>query len=123
EPARRWSVDQARAVLREMLSGALSRNGQAREDTDTQAVVRPPAGPPPAVRDPANQVGGRAMLDPSKSLSGQLAHLNTRTPAPDNDQQAGRRSVPAQAGPAHSPELAGPRGPVAHPVGRRPAPE
>ena len=133
EPARRWSVDQARAVLREMLSGALSRNGQAREDTDTQAVVRPPAGPPPAVRDPANQVGGRAMLDPNKSLSGQLAHLNPGRGAPayGDEQAPGPAPVPAQGGPAHSPDgrpragdaFAGPRGPVAPPGGRRPAPE
>ena len=105
EPTRRWSVDQARAVLREMLSGALSRTGQAREDTDTQAVVRPPAGPPPAVRDPANQVGGRAMLDPNKSLSGQLAHLSPgRTVAPEAEEPARPRPIPAQTGPTHSPD-------------------
>jgi serine/threonine protein kinase len=131
EPARRWSVDQARAVLREMLSGALSRNGQAREDTDTQAVVRPPAGPPPAVRDPANQVGGRAMLDPNKSLSGQLAHLNPgRDAGPALDEQAGRPGpVPVQGAPAHAADgrsassraAPGSRGTGALPGGRRPA--
>src|SRR4051812_27110318 len=78
EPSRRWSVDQARAMLREMLSGTLSRSGHAhtRHDTDPQAIIRQPIGPPPAVRPtgPA-QVGGRAMLDPNEPLTGALARL------------------------------------------------
>jgi hypothetical protein len=77
EPARRWSVDQARAALRELLTGALGR--RARHDTDVHAVIRPPAGPPPALREPSprggRQVGGRAMLDPDEPLTGQLARL------------------------------------------------
>jgi serine/threonine protein kinase len=106
DPSRRWSVDQARAVLREMLSGELSRNGQARIDTDTQAVVRPPAGPPPAIRDPASQVGGRAMLDPGKSLSGQLAHLQPGPGAPPPPADEPRLPpVPTQGGPSHSDPL------------------
>jgi serine/threonine protein kinase len=111
EPSRRWSVDQARAVLREMLSGALSRNGQAREDTDTQAVVRRPAGPPPAVRDPATQVGGRAMLDPSKSLSEELAQLRSGPTAAAPVEDPRTRAIPAQGAPS--------RGQAGH----RPAPE
>jgi eukaryotic-like serine/threonine-protein kinase len=76
EPSRRWSVDQARVVLRELLAGELSRSGHAhsRNDTDPHAVVRPPAGPPPALRT-GGQVGGRAMLDPNEPLTGQLARL------------------------------------------------
>jgi serine/threonine protein kinase len=87
EPSRRWSVDQARAVLREMLSGTLSRSGHAhaQHDTDPQAIIRQPVGPPPAVRPtgPA-QVGGRAMLDPNEGITGALARLQSppeqRTP-------------------------------------------
>jgi hypothetical protein len=77
EPSRRWTVDQARAVLRELLSGSLSRSGRARHDTDPTAIVRPPVGPPPAIREPGptRQVGGRAMLDPDEPLTGQLARL------------------------------------------------
>jgi hypothetical protein len=77
EPSRRWSVDQARAALRELLSGPLGRSGRSRTDTDTDtgAIVRQPAGPPPAVREPGRQVGGRAMLDPDESLTGQLARI------------------------------------------------
>ncbi len=76
DPALRWDVDRARAVLREMLAGVLSRPSQAhaRHDTDPNAVVRPPAGPPPAIRR-SGQVGGRAMLDPDEPLTGQLARL------------------------------------------------
>jgi serine/threonine protein kinase len=76
EPSLRWSVDQARAVLRELLAGPLSRSGQAhaQHDTDPHAVVRPVSGPPPAIRNQA-QVGGRAMLDPAESLTGHLARL------------------------------------------------
>jgi serine/threonine protein kinase len=77
EPSQRWTVDQARAVLRELLSGSLSRSGRARHDTDPTAIVRQPTGPPPAIREPGltRQVGGRAMLDPDESLTGQLARL------------------------------------------------
>src|SRR5262249_20902203 len=73
----RWTVDQARAVLRELLSGSLSRSGRARHDTDPTAIVRPPVGPPPAIREPGptRQVGGRAMLDPDEPLTGKLARL------------------------------------------------
>jgi len=76
EPAHRWSVDHARAVLRELLSGALSRSGQAHahHDTDPHAVVRPPVGAPPAILR-SGQVGGRAMLDPDEPLTGQIARL------------------------------------------------
>lgn len=74
EPSRRWTVDQARAVLRELLSGTLSRSTHARLDTDPYAVVRPPDPPAPPPRR-ERQVGGRAMLDPDEPLSGQLARL------------------------------------------------
>jgi len=83
EPSRRWSVEQARAVLRELLTGTLgpTRNAHLRQDTDPVAVIRPPAGPPPAVRS-GSQVGGRAMLDPDEPLSGQLARLREAAGAP-----------------------------------------
>jgi len=87
EPAKRWNVDQARAVLRELLSGPLSRSSRARHDTDPTAIVRQPAGPPPALHDTTGRkVGGRAMLDPDEPLTGQLARLRAvhadRTGAP-----------------------------------------
>jgi hypothetical protein len=80
EPSRRWSVDQARVALRELLTGPLSRSGHAHahNETDPHAVMRPTAPPPPpAIRDRGTgpHVGGRAMLDPDESLTGQLARL------------------------------------------------
>ena len=82
EPSRRWSVEQARTELRELLTGTLgpSRLTKAREgdvdptDTDPVAVIRPAIAPPPPAR-PGAQVGGRAMLDPDEPLTGQLARL------------------------------------------------
>jgi hypothetical protein len=82
EPSRRWSVEQARTELRELLTGTLgpSRLTKSREgdvdptETDPAAVIRPPIAPPPPTR-PGAQVGGRAMLDPDEPLTGQLARL------------------------------------------------
>jgi len=80
EPTRRWSVDQARVALRELLTGQLSRSGHAHanHETDPHAVIRPAPTPPPALiqdRPGAPKVGGRAMLNPDESLTGQLARL------------------------------------------------
>ncbi len=106
EPARRWGVDQARAVLRELLTGSLGRIGRARHDTDLQAVVRPDAGPPPAVREPrraGHQVGGRAMLDPDEPLTGQLARRGpapTRPTGPPPAPPPGRPPAPLPGPPA-----------------------
>ena len=82
EPSTRWSVERARTELRELLTGTLGpgRTPKLRQDsadpteTDPVAVIRPPIGPPPAVRS-SPQVGGRAMLDPDEPLTGQLARL------------------------------------------------
>ena len=83
DPSRRWSVDHARAHLRELLSGPLSRSGQppGRMDTDPHAVVRLPPGPPPAIRT-GRQVGGRAMLDPDEPLTGALTRLRADAQPP-----------------------------------------
>lgn len=76
DPANRWTVDQARDMLRDMLNGPLARSSAAHPDTDPYAVVRPPVSPPPAVNPtPSGQVGGRAMLAPGESLSGHLAKI------------------------------------------------
>ncbi|GAA1787112.1 hypothetical protein GCM10009682_06440 [Luedemannella flava] len=77
DPARRWTVDQARDMLRELLGGPLGRSPVQHPDTDPYAVVRPPVTPPPAVNPPppSGQVGGRAMLAPGASLTDHLASL------------------------------------------------
>jgi serine/threonine protein kinase len=111
DPSRRWNVDHARAVLRELLSGALSRSGQppGRQDTDPHAVVRLPPGPPPAIHT-GRQVGGRAMLDPDEPLTGALARLRADRgldPAPP-------RARPGSGATATVPPVPGPA-PVAGP--------
>jgi eukaryotic-like serine/threonine-protein kinase len=84
EPSRRWSVEQARTALRELLTGTLAppRNAHLRQDTDPVAVIRPPAAPPPAIVPPGSQVGGRAMLDPDEPIAGQIARLRERAGLP-----------------------------------------
>ncbi len=106
EPSRRWGVDQARAVLRELLSGALGRTGRARHDTDPTAAVRPPTGAPPAIREPRGQVGGRAMLDPDEPLSGSWPGCELSGDSP---------RLPRQTRPARRR-----RSPPAPPAGRAP---
>ncbi|MGE5828699.1 MAG: protein kinase domain-containing protein [Micromonosporaceae bacterium] len=90
EPSRRWPVDQARGALRELLAGPLGRSGgpPGRADTDPYAVVRPPSGPPPAIRT-GSQIGGRAMLDPNEPISGQLRRIR--------EERGGGSKNPAEA--------------------------
>src|SRR5262249_23712014 len=87
-----------------------------RQDTDPTAIVRTPAGPPPAIRN--GQVGGRAMLDPNEPLSGQLARLRGARPVPAPLDDAPRRPMqypgePRRDGarrrraPSAAPQLAG----------------
>jgi hypothetical protein len=99
EPSRRWSVDQARAVLRELLTGTLgpARNAHLRHDTDPVAVIRPPAGPAPAIRPAGSQVGGRAMLDPDEPLSGQIARLREAAGIPEAPEHDQHRESPSGA--------------------------
>jgi eukaryotic-like serine/threonine-protein kinase len=147
EPARRWSVEQARTELRELLTGTLGPNRPPRlrqgeldpTDTDPVAVIRPPVSPPPAIRS-ASQVGGRAMLDPDEPLTGQLARLREAAGNPPDSLARGGRSggrfadtprvpAPDRTGEVWSPDAATagraptPRWPSAEPrrehVGRR----
>jgi eukaryotic-like serine/threonine-protein kinase len=91
EPERRWTVDQSRIALRDLLTGALAPARRAaprssvRETTDTDpgAVIRPPASPPPAIRN--SGVGGRAMLDPSEPIADQVARLRESAGLPAED--------------------------------------
>lgn len=105
EPARRWPVDRARGMLRELLAGQLSRSGRTpvRVDTDPYAVVRPPAGPPPAINT-GSQIGGRAMLDPNEPLAGQLARLRAQAPpeALHDEDRREPRGEPVRGRPQHA---------------------
>jgi eukaryotic-like serine/threonine-protein kinase len=81
DPARRWDVQTARVVLRDLLSGALASNAPAHV-TDPYAVVRPaPYTPPPAVTA-TGQIGGRAMIAPGETVSGAIRRLKGGAEAP-----------------------------------------
>jgi hypothetical protein len=82
DPARRWNVDTARAVLRDLLAGPLASNAPAHM-TDPYAVVRPVHQPtvvhPP---QPTGQIGGRAMMAPGETVSGALRRMHSGGGAP-----------------------------------------
>jgi serine/threonine protein kinase len=73
DPDRRWDVETARSVLRELLVGPLASNPTT-HFTDPYAVVRPAPFTPPTA-PPSGQIGGRAMLAPGESVSGALRRL------------------------------------------------
>jgi hypothetical protein len=103
DPQRRWDINTARRVLRDLLAAALASSAPAHE-TDPYAVVRPqPVGPLPA--PPATgQIGGRAMLAPGEGVSGAILRRQheraaTVTPAqrgttgPGVDEERSRRGA------------------------------
>lgn len=117
DPARRFDVHTSRAMLRELLTGALASNAAAVNSvTDPYAVVpvpraiTPPV--PPAAKaeeaKPTGQIGGRAMLAPGESLTDRLAALR-RGEQPKQTTTAGSAaaledtSADALAGPLHTP--------------------
>ena len=111
EPARRWSVDQARAVLRELLAGPLSRSGHAHARTrhrPARACVRPPAGA--AAGDP--RPAGR------RSAAGPCSTPTSRSPA----SSPACRDDHRHAGRAGRPDPAAPRQPARRPTRERLAP-
>lgn len=66
EPTRRWSVDQARGALRELLSGTPGQAAAAQSETDLYAVARPLAGTPRPTAAAAGSVGaGPAATAPA----------------------------------------------------------
>jgi hypothetical protein len=84
DPARRWDVETARAVLRDLLSGALASVAPAHE-TDPYAVVRQAPWRPATQQQPtpSGQIGGRAMLAPGESVTGAIRRLrSTDAPGP-----------------------------------------
>ncbi|PWR11466.1 protein kinase [Micromonospora sicca] len=113
DPARRLDVHTARAMLRELLAGPLTSTATAVNSvTDPYAVVpvqRPSAPPPPAAPEPkpSGQIGGRAMIGPSESLTDRLAALRRgeRSGAAAAAGGAGldETSADALAGPLHTP--------------------
>ncbi len=112
DPARRLDVHTARAMLRELLAGPLTSTATAVNSvTDPYAVVpvQRPSAPPPAAPEPkpSGQIGGRAMIGPSESLTDRLAALRRgRRPGPAAAAGAAaldETSADALAGPLHTP--------------------
>ena len=105
DPARRWTVDQARDMLRDLLNGPLGRSAVTHPDTDPYAVVRPPATapPPPMAAQPAptGQVGGRAMLAPGQSLTDHLATLQQGTEVLETTPAPATYGAPGAHAPSH----------------------
>ncbi|MEV0132015.1 serine/threonine-protein kinase [Dactylosporangium sp. NPDC050688] len=82
DPARRWNVETARAVLRDLLAGPLASNAPAHM-TDPYAVVRPTHQPTVVTPQhaPTGQIGGRAMMAPGETVSGALRRMHSGAPA------------------------------------------
>ncbi|GAB3065524.1 serine/threonine-protein kinase [Micromonospora schwarzwaldensis] len=124
DPARRLDVHRARAMLRELLAGPLTSTATAVNSvTDPYAVVPVPrpTTPPPAAPEPkpSGQIGGRAMIGPSESLTDRLAALR-RGERPTAKPATGaaaldETSADALAGPLHTPTgaMSGPDAPEA----------
>jgi eukaryotic-like serine/threonine-protein kinase len=87
DPAQRWDVQRARAVLRDLLAGPLAQNATQSSYTDPWSVMPTPAGQwtdPTAIAPsgpvvPAKQVGGKALL-PTGAMP-QLDARGSRTPS------------------------------------------
>ncbi|MET7425346.1 serine/threonine-protein kinase [Dactylosporangium sp. NPDC005555] len=81
DPARRWNVETARAVLRDLLAGPLASNAPAHM-TDPYAVVRPTHQPTVATPqlNPTGQIGGRAMIAPGETVSGAMRRMHSGGP-------------------------------------------
>ncbi|WP_460495011.1 serine/threonine-protein kinase [Dactylosporangium cerinum] len=82
DPARRWNVETARAVLRDLLAGPLASNAPAHM-TDPYAVVRPTHQPTVATpqHSPTGQIGGRAMIAPGETVSGAMRRMHSGGPS------------------------------------------
>jgi hypothetical protein len=90
-PDRRWDVETARSVLRELLIGPLASNPTT-HFTDPYAVVRPAPFTPPTAPTSSGQIGGRAMLAPGETVTDALRRRGESeppTPPP------GRTTAPA----------------------------
>ncbi|MFG2037441.1 serine/threonine-protein kinase [Dactylosporangium sp. NPDC048998] len=104
DPNRRWNVETARAVLRDLLAGPLASNAPAHM-TDPYAVVRP-AHQPTMVhpQQPTGQIGGRAMIAPGETVSGALRRMHTGGPAPAAGHEADLERTGAEHYNAYAPE-------------------
>jgi eukaryotic-like serine/threonine-protein kinase len=91
DPARRWTVETARAVLRDLMVGPLASNAPAHV-TDPYAVVRPTPyqAPPAPAQQPTGQIGGRAMMAPGETVSSAIKRLHQDSPPTGRPGQPGQ---------------------------------
>jgi hypothetical protein len=105
-PDRRWDVETARSVLRELLIGPLASNPTT-HFTDPYAVVRPAPFTPPTA-PPSGQIGGRALLAPGESITDAMR----RRGEPDTAAGAAGGPTPPDPGLPAGPPAPAPRRPV-----------
>lgn len=116
-PDRRWDVETARSVLRELLIGPLASNPTT-HFTDPYAVVRPAPFTPPPAPTSSGQIGGRAMLAPGETVDD--VARRRRGEGPTVTQPVPRRAetpgTPQPAGPVPGGSMSGPPGPLPGPM-------
>jgi serine/threonine protein kinase len=114
-PDRRWDVETARSVLRELMVGPLASNPTT-HFTDPYAVVRPAPFTPPPAPTSSGQIGGRAMLAPGETVDdARRRRGDTPTTPQPIGPVSGLPGGSVSAGPAR------PAGPPAPPMQRRAA--
>jgi serine/threonine protein kinase len=113
-PDRRWDVETARSVLRELMVGPLASNPTT-HFTDPYAVVRPAPFTPPPAPTSSGQIGGRAMIAPGETVDDARRRRDTPTSTQRID------TTVAQPQPAAGRPLPGPMPPPAPPTQRRAA--
>src|SRR5689334_22753373 len=96
-PDRRWDVETARSVLRELLVGPLASNPTT-HFTDPYAVVQQAPFTPPPAPTSSGQIGGRAMIAPGETFDAARRRRDT----PTTTQPVGRVDTP------NTPQPAGP---------------
>jgi hypothetical protein len=121
DPSRRWNVETARAVLRDLMAGPLASNAPAHM-TDPYAVVRPAHQPTVVTQpQPTGQIGGRAMIAPGETVSAALRRIHSGGPGgPGGPQEGDLERTGADRYNAYAPEYAQDdwaQGPPASPPG------
>src|SRR6185503_12765437 len=104
-PDRRWDVETARSVLRELLIGPLASNPTT-HFTDPYAVVRPAPFTPPTAQTSSGHIGGRAMLAPGESVADAMRRRGEPGPFDAAGPPSGRTAPPPRRPVAAMPDAA-----------------
>jgi serine/threonine protein kinase len=117
-PDRRWDVETARSVLRELMVGPLASNPTT-HFTDPYAVVRPAPFTPPPAPTSSGQIGGRAMIAPGETVDDARRRRDTPTTTQRIDTTTPQPAGPMPAlpgGPASGRPVSGGPGPLPGPM-------